>query len=47
MPVRRQYRAGTATLETTWETESARLTLTEGMVAGHPSRRCVRLERMA
>lgn len=31
--VRRQYRTGAATLETTWETDGARLTLTEGMVA--------------
>jgi GH15 family glucan-1,4-alpha-glucosidase len=32
-PVRRRYRTDTATLETTWETNGARLTLTEGMVA--------------
>ncbi|HZJ26281.1 MAG TPA: glycoside hydrolase family 15 protein [Acidimicrobiia bacterium] len=32
-PVARRYRPGTATLETTWEVDGARLTLTEGMVA--------------
>ena len=31
--VTRRYRADTATLETTWQTETGRLTLTEGMVA--------------
>jgi GH15 family glucan-1,4-alpha-glucosidase len=31
--IRRQYRPGTATLETTWETHGAWLTLMEGMVA--------------
>src|SRR5512140_3196577 len=29
----RRYRPGTATLETIWDTDGARLTLTEGMVA--------------
>ena len=29
----RRYRPGSATMETTWETEGGRLTLTEGMVA--------------
>jgi GH15 family glucan-1,4-alpha-glucosidase len=33
MPVQRRYRPDTATLETTWETNPGRLTLTEGMVA--------------
>jgi GH15 family glucan-1,4-alpha-glucosidase len=32
-PVRRRYEADTATLTTTWQTSSGRLTLTEGMVA--------------
>ncbi len=32
-PVARRYRPGTATLETTWDRDGARLTLTEGMVA--------------
>lgn len=31
--IRRRYRPQTATLETTWQTEAGRLTLTEGMVA--------------
>jgi GH15 family glucan-1,4-alpha-glucosidase len=31
--VTRRYRPGTATLETTWQTDSGRLSLTEGMVA--------------
>lgn len=31
--VGRRYRPGTATIETTWQTNQARLTLTEGMVA--------------
>ena len=31
--VSRRYRPETATLETTWQTEAGRLTLTEGMVA--------------
>jgi GH15 family glucan-1,4-alpha-glucosidase len=32
-PSARRYRAGSATLETVWESDGARLTLTEGMVA--------------
>jgi GH15 family glucan-1,4-alpha-glucosidase len=32
-PVARRYRPGTATLETTWRTNGAQLTLTEGMIA--------------
>ena len=33
VPVARQYRPHTATLETVWETDGAQLTLTDGMVA--------------
>ena len=32
-PAARRYRPGTATIETSWERDGARLTLTEGMVA--------------
>jgi GH15 family glucan-1,4-alpha-glucosidase len=37
-PVARRYRPGTATLETSWDSDDGRLTLTEGMVAEPASR---------